>query len=143
MIGTTTGGVKAATELAQSQYVFGILFILLLGGVLWYMKKTFDKMQEEKKEMNAKNDAVVEKIERMHEDRQNQLNVVIESNKQESKEREAQLMTHNNTLLSQLQIQTSSLEEITRTIAKMQESMSDLQDNMSKIEIKVEHLENK
>lgn len=84
--------------------------------------------------MEDKNDATIQKIEKLHESRQQQLQELISENKRESKEREAQLMTHNNTLLVQLQSQTASLEEINRTQAKMQENLNQIEIRMEKIE---------
>lgn len=136
-----SSGIKAATEIAQNQFVFGILFIVLLGVVLWFTKMRFDQMDEENQLKEDKNDAVIEKIERMHEQRNTRLEEIIEENKQESKDREAQLMTHNNTLLVQLQSQTSSLEEITRTQASMQATQEKMQENLSKIEQRIEKIE--
>ena len=145
-----TNGVKTAEDIAQSQFVFSILFIILLGFVLWNVKLMLDRMSRENQEMEDKNDEVIEKMQMLHEARQEQLQKIIDENKQESREREAQLMTHNNTLLSQLQTQTNSLEEITRTQASMQETqekmqrnLSDLQDSFEKIESRIEKIENK
>ena len=145
-----TGGVKVATEIAQSQYVFSILFVLLLFVCIWVGRKMLDKVLNDNKAMEARNNSAIEKMDTMHASRQAQLELLIESNKQESREREAQLMTHNNTLLAQLQSQTeqlqhqtNSLEEITRTQTRMQESLEDLRDSFDKIEHRIEKIENR
>lgn len=134
-------GIKAATDIAQNQFVFGILFILLLFVMLWGIKMIFTKMEKENVNMEEKNDAVFEKIEKMHDERQQQLNNMMLENKLESKERENQLMAHNNTLLVQLQSQNASLEEITRTQASMQTTQEKMQENLSKIEQRIEKVE--
>lgn len=134
-------GVKSAADIAQSQFVFGILFIILLALVLWGTKLTIEKLRQENQNMEDKNDAVIEKIETLHLERQTQLHQMMVENKQESKEREAQLMTHNNTLLVQLQSQTASLEEINRTQSSMQETQAKMQENLSKIEQRIEMIE--
>lgn len=133
--------IKAAGDIAQNQFVFGILFILLMILAIWGIKIIFKKMEQENQNMEDKNDATIEKIDRLHEERQLQLQTMILENKQESKERETQLMNHNNTLLLQLQSQTSSLEEITRTQASMQMTQEKMQENLSKIEQRIEKIE--
>lgn len=129
-----TSGIKVATDIAQNQYVFGILFILLLVVLLWGIKMQFNKMEKENINMEEKNDAVIEKIEKLHEERQKQLNDMMIENKAESKERENQLMAHNNILLVQLQSQNASLEEITRTQEKMQENLGKIEQRIEKVE---------
>lgn len=141
-------GIKAASQLAQSQYVFGVLFIILLGIGLWSIKIRFDQTDRKSEEMEDKNDLIFEKMDKLHEDRQNQLVGFMLDQKTESKEREAQLMSQNNVLMSNLQMQTSSLEEMTRTQTgmqrtqeKMQESLGNLQDSFEKIESRMEQIE--
>lgn len=136
-----TGGVQVASDIAQSQYVFGILFVLLLFVFIWVGKIMLNKMLTDNKTMEDKNNSVIEKMDTMHNNRQLQLEALLESNKQESREREAQLMTHNNTLLIQIQSQTSSLEEINKTQSRIQESLEDIRDSFDKIEHRVEKIE--
>lgn len=121
-------GTKAAQSIAESQYVFGILFILLFAVILWGGKILLTKL--------------LQKVETMHDDRTNQLTKIMNDSKKESREREAQLIAHSNSLVIQLQSQTSSLEEITRTQEKMQLSLSDLQESYEKIEARIEKIEN-
>lgn len=121
-------GAKTATEIAQSQYVFGILFIILFAAILWGGKILLTRL--------------LQKVEEMHEERTAQLVKIYDESKVESKEREQQLFQHNNALVVQLSSQTSSLEEITRTQEKMQDSLSNLQDSFEKIEARIEKIEN-
>lgn len=140
--------IKQAETLAQNQYLFAILFLLLLGLMLWAGTIILGRLKKDNESMEDKNDAVIAKMEKMHEERQAQLMGFMNDQKADSKEREAQLMTHNNTLLVQLQSQTSSLEEITRTQAsmqvtqeKMQDSLGNLQESYEKIEARIEKIE--
>lgn len=128
--------VKTASDIAQNDYAFGILFILLLIIFIWGIKTLFNKLEKEKLVMEEKNDTVLQRVEELHDERQRQLQTMIKENKKESKERENKLMEHNNTLLIQLQSQTSSLEEITRTQAQMQENLSKIESRIEKIESK-------
>lgn len=121
-------GVKTASDIAQSQYVFGILFIILLGVILWGGKILLTKL--------------LQKVEKMHEDRTSQLTRIMNDSKKESREREVQLIQHSNSLVVQLQCQTSSLEEITKTQEKMQLSLNNLQESFEKIEVRIEKIEN-
>lgn len=120
-------GVKTANDIAQSQYVFGILFIILLGVILWGGKILLTKL--------------LQRVDSMHEERTSQLTKIMDESKADSKERENRLFTHNNALVVQLQNQTSSLEEINRTQEKMQENLSNLQDSFEKIEARIEKIE--
>ncbi|QJT70395.1 hypothetical protein [Microcystis phage MaeS] len=105
-----TDAVGVTEGIAQSQYAFGILFIILLGAILWGGKILLTNL--------------LKKVEEMHNE-----------SKAESKERENKLFEHSNALVIQLQNQTSSLEEITRTQEKMQ-------DSLEKIEARIELIEN-
>lgn len=124
---TPAQGVKMASDIAENQYMISILFILLLALCIWGTKVTLERMRADKQLMELKNDAVIEKVEKLHQERQKQLLQMADDNKRDSSAREVQLMTHNNTLLIQLQSQTSSLEEITRTQATMQKTQQDMQ----------------
>ncbi|MFD2613527.1 hypothetical protein [Paenibacillus gansuensis] len=68
--------VKTAQSIAESQYVFAILFILLLFVVFAVTKKLLTSLQEENKE------------------REKQLQAIYAEQKLESKEREQKLMDH-------------------------------------------------
>jgi hypothetical protein len=109
-------GIQAADTIARSQYVFGTLFIVLFILILWGGKILLTNL--------------LKKVENMHEE-----------SKAESKEREQKLFEHSNALVVQLQSQTSSLEEITRTQEKMQGSLGNLQESFEKIEARIEKIE--
>jgi uncharacterized protein HemX len=107
--------VKTAEHIAQSQFVFGILFImLLLGGItaaIWLFKNLRDENNE----------------------REKQLKQFYDDQKAESKEREQRLMEH-------LERTTEAQEEMARTLEKVQSGLSNLEINLKELSLEVKHL---
>jgi predicted nucleic acid-binding Zn-ribbon protein len=116
---------SAATKIAQSDVVFGILFILLLAFILWIGKILLDKTKVD-------NENLIKKVDDLHVQRQNDLVQLMEENKTDSKEREAVLM-------EQLSRYNSSMEVVSGTQVKIQEGLTDLQRSFYKLETRMDY----
>ncbi|PFG13077.1 hypothetical protein [Bacillus sp. es.036] len=92
------GSVKTAEQIVSSDQTFGVLFILVLIIVFYYIRQLINDAKEERMQ-----------------------------NREDSREREAALMT-------QLGRSNDTLEEISRTQANIHTSLSDIQKDVGKLE---------
>ncbi|AKC02683.1 hypothetical protein CPT_Stills55 [Bacillus phage Stills] len=118
---------KTASELAGSQFVFGILFILLLVAVLWSVHKAFTQVQQN-------NIAQGNKMDDMHLQRQAQLMEILQENKSESKEREEKLYAEREKLVLTIDRYNDQLEAISDTQANTNETLTKMQDNLENLQ---------
>ncbi|AGY48346.1 involved in bacteriocin production or immunity [Bacillus phage Slash] len=118
---------KTASELAGSQFVFGILFILLLVAVLWSVHKAFTQVQQN-------NIAQANKMDDMHLQRQAQLMEILQENKSESKEREEKLYAEREKLVLTIDRYNDQLEAISDTQANTNETLNKMQDNLENLQ---------
>lgn len=111
--------VKTAEQIASSQYVFAILFIILLFVVAKYLANHLKEMKEENGE------------------REKELKVLYTEHKLESKEREQVLMLH-------LERSNESQEKSSNTLEKIEVSLRSLEKRMDEGFANVwEHIKNK
>jgi uncharacterized protein (DUF58 family) len=96
---------QTATQIAQSQYVFGILFILLFLGVILAAVWLFRNLRDENAEREA------------------QLKAFYDEQRAESREREKRLMEH-------LDKTTGTLEKIQQGVAALESSVKDVWDEV-------------
>lgn len=118
---------KTASELAGSQFVFGILFILLLVAVLWSVHKAFTQVQQN-------NIAQANKMDDMHLQRQAQLMEILQENKSESKEREEKLYAEREKLVETIDRYNDQLEALSDTQTNTNETLNKMQDNLENLQ---------
>lgn len=118
---------KTASEIAGSEFVFGILFILLLVAVLWCAYKFFSQMQ-----LNSA--AQSNKMDDMHLERQAQLMEILQANKEESKERENKLYDDREKLVLTIDRYNDQLEKMNDTQEKMQSTQEMMQNNLESLQ---------
>ncbi|AMA71540.1 hypothetical protein P4S93_17900 [Aneurinibacillus thermoaerophilus] len=117
---------KTAQQIAQSQYVFSILFIFLFFSVIGASVWLFNNLRKENEEREKK-------IMEMHEKREKELLQTNLEYKLESKEREQKLMEH-------LERTTEAQKEMSQTMEKVQQGLSTLETNIKDVWMEIKHL---
>ncbi|MED0738999.1 hypothetical protein [Aneurinibacillus thermoaerophilus] len=117
---------KTAQQIAQSQYVFSILFIFLFFSVIGACVWLFNNLRKENGEREKK-------IMEMHEKREKELLQTNLEYKLESKEREQKLMEH-------LERTTEAQKEMSQTMEKVQQGLSTLETNIKDVWMEIKHL---
>lgn len=115
---------EIASLIAQSQFVFSILFIIAIGLLLWMLWSKVKKTE-------AGQSLLQKDLKETYDEHQNQLFQIMKENEKRSDKREKEIMTHNKTLLEQLNRNNNSLEQISDTMKEMNRSLIDLQNQQN------------
>ncbi|MED0704964.1 hypothetical protein [Aneurinibacillus aneurinilyticus] len=107
--------VKTAQQIAESQYAFGILFVILFLVSITAVAFIFKDLKRENKE------------------REQELKDLISEQKQESKEREAKLMAH-------LEKTNDSHERTSKTLEKIQHGLATLEVSVKEMWVEIKQL---
>ncbi|CEH27996.1 hypothetical protein [Aneurinibacillus migulanus] len=107
--------VKTAQQIAESQYAFGILFVVLFLVSITAVAFIFKDLKRENKE------------------REQELKDLIAEQKQESKEREAKLMAH-------LEKTNEGYERTSETLEKIQHGLATLESNVKDVWVEIKYL---
>ncbi|RAP26430.1 hypothetical protein C2W64_01974 [Brevibacillus laterosporus] len=118
--------VKTVQQIAQSQYVFSILFVFLFFSVIGAVVWLFNNLHKENREREKK-------ITEMHEKREKELLQMNLDYKQESQVREQKLMDH-------LEQTTQAQKELSQTMEKVQQGLSTLEMNVKEVWMEIKHL---